>query len=188
MDETTTIDFVRLLKSRLVVARFGEMDGAGWWNTNGILGKKGGLLMSRGFPKTRRFAQARLVFEVARSRCAERFSVAPGTITLWNIPAQLEEEFDARWAQWIEESESWTEFFDSLEGASGDLLATLGAHALVDSEQESEVARMRRSAAGRSVPLSGTRKVDDETIALLAAGFSRGEKGKLAVPFAKVEV
>lgn len=99
MTEPTTIDLDRLLKLRLVVARYGEMDGAGWWNTNGVLGKKGGLLMSRGFPKTRRFAQARLVF-------------------------------------------------DSLEGTNGDLLAMLRDRGLVDSQQESEVGRMRRSAEG----------------------------------------
>ena len=187
MTEPMTIDLDRLLKLRLVVARYGEMDGAGWWNTNGVLGRRGGLLMSRGFPKTRHFAQARLVFEVARSRCTQRFSIVPGAITLWNLPAQLEEEFDARWAHWIRESESWAEFFDSLEGCSGDLLAMLREHALVDSEQENEVARMRRSAEGRSVPLAGTRKVDDETITLLAASFSRGEKGKPAIPYAVVE-
>jgi len=161
------------------------MDGAGWWNTNGVLDKKGGLLMSRGFPKTRRFAQARLVFEVARSRSTERFPSAPGTITLWNLPAQLEEAFDSRWAEWLENSDSWKAFFDSLEGRTGDLLAMLRDRDLLDPQQESEVGRLRRSAEGRSVPLSGARKVDDETITLLAAGFSRGEKGKPAIPFAR---
>lgn len=188
MTATTTIDLDRLLKLRLVVARYGEMDGAGWWNTNGVLDKKGSLLMSRGFPKTRRFAQARLVFEVARARSAERFSSVPGTITLWSLPARLEEEFDAKWAQWIEDSDSWKELFDSLEGTNGDLLAMLRERGLLDSQQESEVGRMRRSAEGRSVPLSGIRQVNDETITLLAAGFSRGEQGKPAIPYARVEV
>ncbi len=36
---TTTIDFDHLLRLRLVVARFGEMDGAMWWNTKGVLGR-----------------------------------------------------------------------------------------------------------------------------------------------------
>lgn len=62
------IDFDHLFRLRLVVARHGEMDGARWWNTKGILGRNGGMLMSRGFPNTHRFAQARLVFEVARAR------------------------------------------------------------------------------------------------------------------------
>ena len=50
------VDLNRLFKLRLIVARHGEMDGARWWNTNGILGPKGSLLMSRGFPKTHHFA------------------------------------------------------------------------------------------------------------------------------------
>ena len=37
-DATPTIDFDRLFKLRLVVARHGEMDAAKWWNTQGMLG------------------------------------------------------------------------------------------------------------------------------------------------------
>jgi hypothetical protein len=181
------IDYNRLFKLRLVVARFGEMDGARWWNTNGVLGKKGALLLSRGFPKTHRFAQARLVFEVARARSAERFPAIPGCMTLWSIPAHLEDEFDARWAQWLEDSDSWAPFFDSLENPDSDLLAMLGARELLSSEQREEVGRMRRSAEGRSVPLSGVRDANDDTLTLLAAGFARGEQGKPAIPYVRAE-
>ena len=78
---TPSIDFDRLLKLRLVVARYGEMDAARWWNTGdasrrtALLGRAGSVLMSRGFPRTHRFAQARLVFEVARARCAEALTL-----------------------------------------------------------------------------------------------------------------
>ena len=34
-----SLDFDRLLKLRLVVARVGEMDLTKWWNTNGQLGR-----------------------------------------------------------------------------------------------------------------------------------------------------
>ena len=57
-----SIDLDRLLKLRLVVARFGEMDGARWWNTKGQLGRLGAAALRRGFPRTHRFAQARAVF------------------------------------------------------------------------------------------------------------------------------
>jgi hypothetical protein len=100
----------------------------------------------------------------------------------------VEEEFDARWALWIEDSDPWTQFFDTLEGENCDLLAMLRGRDLLNPQQETDVGRMRRSAEGRSVPLSGTRQVDDETITLLAAGFSRGERGKPAIPYAKVEL
>jgi len=35
------IDLDRLLELRPLVARFGEMDLAGWWNTKGQLGRLG---------------------------------------------------------------------------------------------------------------------------------------------------
>ena len=46
---------------------------------------------------------------------------------------------------------------------------------------------LRRSAELRSVPLPGFLSVDDDTVTLLAAGFARGEPGKLAVPYARVD-
>lgn len=182
----SAIDFGRLLKLRLVVARYGEMDCARWWNTNGVLGRKGALLLSRGFPKTHRFTQARLVFEVARARSAERFPAVPGCVTLWSLPAHIEDEFDSRWADWLE-SGDWNSFFDELQAPSKDLVEMLRDRGLLSDEQQAEVTRMRRSAEGRSVPLSGFRKVDDDTVTLLAAGYARGEEGKPAIPYARVE-
>src|SRR5688572_4663388 len=46
------IDLDRLLKLRLVVGRYGEMDVARWWNTKGMLGKHGASVLQRGFPTT----------------------------------------------------------------------------------------------------------------------------------------
>ncbi len=80
------LDFDRLLKLRLVVARVGEMDLAKWWNTNGLLGRKGRILLSRGFPRTHSFAQARATFAVATARSHEVFD-PPGCMTLWSLPA-----------------------------------------------------------------------------------------------------
>ena len=74
-----TLDLDLLLKLRVLVARFGEMDLAKWWNTKGQLGKVGALALRRGFPRTHRFAQARSVFAVAAHRCAEVFDLLMGT-------------------------------------------------------------------------------------------------------------
>lgn len=129
-DSPPRIDFDRVFKLRLVVARYGEMDAARWWNTGdaarqtALLGRAGAVLMSRGFPRTHRFAQARLVFEVARARCAEVFD-PPGCVTLWNLSPAVEDQFDARWARWLEERDGWTEFFASIEVPPTDLLETL---------------------------------------------------------------
>jgi hypothetical protein len=76
-----TIDLDRLLKLRLFVGRFGEMDIAKWWNTKGQLGRLGTAALRRGFPRTHYFAQARSVFAVAAHRCSEVFD-PPGCVTL----------------------------------------------------------------------------------------------------------
>lgn len=188
----TTIDFDRLLRLRLLVARVGEMDAARWWNTGdaarrtALLGRAGSVLMSRGFPRTHHFAQARLVFEVARARCAEVFD-PPGCITLWNLPAATEDQFDSRWARWLEERDAWTDFFGSIEAPPSDLLEAMKALELVGDADLEAASKLRRSAEGRAVPLPGVHTVTDPLITLLAAGFSRGEPGKLAVPYARME-
>jgi len=81
-----------LLRLRLVIARLGEMDCAGWWNTRGLLGTNGTFVFRRSFPNTHFFAQARVAFAVARSRCQEVFA-PPNCATLWNLPAEIEERF-----------------------------------------------------------------------------------------------
>lgn len=180
------IDLAHLFKLRLVVARHGEMDGARWWNTQGVLGPRGGVVLKRGFPATHRFSQARIVFEVARSRCRELFD-PPGCMTLWDLPADLEEQFNEEWQVWLDEAEAWTPIFDAInEQAAGDLLAALAQLELISSAQVEQVKKLKRSAENRAVPISGTFEPDDEILALLAGGFARGEPGALAVPYARL--
>jgi hypothetical protein len=121
------IDLDRLLQLRVLVARFGEMDGAKWWNTKAQLGRTGAVALRRGFPRTHRFAQARSVFAVAAHRCAEVFN-PPRCVTLWTLPEATEQEFDARWEHWLDNASDWTEFFERIEMIPGhDLSATLRA-------------------------------------------------------------
>src|SRR5713226_9217344 len=99
--EIRLLDFDRLLRLRTLVARFGEMDLARWWNTRGQLGRVGGVALRRGFPRTHHFAQARAVFAVAAHRCAEVFD-PPGCVTLWRLPEAFEEEFELLWEEWLD--------------------------------------------------------------------------------------
>lgn len=192
MTAPSSIDFDRLLKLRLVVARYGEMDAARWWGTGdaarrtALLGRAGSLLMSRGFPRTHRFAQARLVFEVARARCADVFD-PPECVTLWRLPPALEDQFDARWARWLDEREAWADFFTSIEAPPADLLDALQRFELARDVELEAASRLRRSAEGRAVPIPGVHLVTDALLVQLAAGFARGEPTKLAVPYARVE-
>ena len=182
-----TIDLDRLLKLRLVVARHGEMDLSKWWNTQGVLGRRGTVVLKRGFPSTHRFVQARIVFEVAASRCRELFS-PPSGMTLWSLPAELEDRFQERWQKWMNNAEEWKPVFHAVESQSGnDLLGALDEFDLLSETQRSTVTRLRRSAENRAVPLSGTFRPDDDILTLLAAAFARGEPGNLAVPYARLE-
>lgn len=182
----SSIDLSRLFKLRLVVARFGEKDNARWWNTERLLGSLGVSAMKRGFPRSHRFAQARAVFAVAAHRCRETYD-PPDGVTLWKLPAELEDRFSAQWGAWLDEADQWETFFANLEKTGGsDLLKLLREFDLISASQADQAGRLRRSAENKAVPVPPVSAVDDSVLAMLAAGFHRGEVGNLAVPFTKV--
>ena len=41
-------DYKRIFRLQAVVARVGEMDIARWWNTQGLLGPRGAVVLKRG--------------------------------------------------------------------------------------------------------------------------------------------
>lgn len=181
------VETARLFKLRLAVARFGEMDNARWWNTRGILGSLGKAALQRGFPRTHYFAQARIAIEVARARCHEVFD-PPGCVTLWHLPAEHEDQFETAWHDWLDQLEGWRPFFEQLAPAPGtDLLAYLQKAGLVSEQVVAKARGLRRSAENRAVALPGVHQISDRLLELLAAAFSRGEPGALAVPYARVE-
>ncbi len=181
------IDLDRLLKLRALIARIGEMDNARWWNTSGQLGPLGTTALRRGFPRTHHFAQARSVFAVAAHRCAEVFD-PPGCITLWSLPAAIEDSFDARWEHWIDSAEDWAGFFSSVEQVSGtDVSGALRTAGLASAEDIETSVKLRRSAEGRAVQIPGTHQPNDTLLTQLALGFARGEPGALAVPYARLD-
>lgn len=181
-----TLESPDLLKLRLAVARFGESDCMGWWNTNGMLGRAGTSVLRRGFPITHRFAQARAVCAVATARCQSLFA-PPGCITLWNLPVETEDALDAAWLGWCRDTDSWRSFFEHLETIkTADLVELLSQLALIDTDTVEAVKGLRRSAEGKAVPLPGTGKADLATVRLLAAGFAKGEKQKPAVPYIRL--
>jgi len=182
----TSLDLERLFKLRLVVARIGEMDNAKWWNTKGQLGPLGSKVLARGFPRTHPFAQARSVFAVATQRCAEVFD-PPDGVTLWKLPATLEDAFEDQWHQWLDRTDDWRPFFASVEAIQGtDLLGSLRQLDLITPAVAEAVGKLKRAAEGRAVPLNRTFEADDETVTLLAAAFARGEPQQPAVPYARL--
>ncbi|MGV8073344.1 MAG: BrxE family protein [Syntrophobacteraceae bacterium] len=187
-DREAGVDLERLFKLRLLVARYGEMDIARWWNTNGILGRYGALAISRGFPRTHYFAQARIAFAVARNRCEEVFN-PPECMTLWNLPAELEDQFEGQWHTWLDHLDQWIPFFKQLESIQlVDLLGVMQEFDLISPTQVQSASKLRLATEGKAVPTPGFHKPDNEALVLLAAGFSCAPPGKLAVPYARLEV
>ncbi len=181
------IDFDRLLKLRLVVARVGEMDLAKWWNTRGQLGRLGSAAVRRGFPRTHFFAQARSVFAVAGFRCREVFD-PPQSVTLWQLPEAVEEEFEAHWERWLDQADQWSSFFLELEALKEiELKSVLQTFNLITDEDAELFSRLRRSAEGRAVPLPAPFTATNREVASLALGFARGAPGALAVPYARLD-
>jgi hypothetical protein len=178
------IDLDQLLRLRLIVARFGELDLARWWNSKGQLGRLGAATLRRGFPRTHYFAQARSVFAIAAHRCSEVFD-PPNSVTLWRLPDAIEEEFEARWEVWLDNANEWSEFFESVAATqNSELVSILRAMNLVTESDVDAYSRLRRSPEARSVELPGTFGATDSEVALLALGFAKGEPGALTVPYA----
>ena len=181
------MDLDLLLKLRLIVARFGEMDIAKWWNTRGQLGPLGASALRRGFPRSHYFAQARAVFAVAGQRCTEVFD-PPSSVTLWRLPERIEEEFRTRWEYWLDNSSDWTPFFKQIEQPAGlDLAAHIRALGIVTDNAVKEAARVRWQAGHPAVALTGSFGGTDHDIALLALTFARGGVGALAVPYMRLD-
>ena len=182
-----SVDLARLMKLRLVVAKYGEMDLASWWNTRGMLGRLGGMALKRGFPHTHSFAQARVVFAVARQRCKELFD-PPQCMTLWQLPPEVEEQFEEAWHDFLDDQEKWGPFFEALQGmkVEDELLDILANMDLLDPQQATQVKRMSLSAEGKAVQVPEVHEPNDEILGLLAGAFSLGAKGKPALPYARI--
>lgn len=179
-----SVDLERLLKLRVVVARVGEMDLARWWNTSGQLGQLGAAAVRRGLPRTHWFAQARSVFAVAAHRCDEVYNL-PGSVTLWRLPDDIEERFDAGWEHWLDHASDWEGFFASVAGiADADLPTALARLDLVSESAVATVRDLPLKGGERSVKLPTDYLGSMAEIELLAAGYSRGSIGSLVVPYA----
>ena len=127
------------------------------------------------------------MFSVAGFRCREVFN-PPQSVTLWQLPEAVEEEFEAHWERWLDQADEWKPFFLSLETLKEtDLKAALQSFDLITDDDAERFSRLRRSAEGRSVPLPAPFTATNRDLALLALGFARGEPGALAVPYARLD-
>jgi hypothetical protein len=185
----TGVDLDLLLRCRVIVARYGEKDLARWWSSE-LLGATGASALRRGFPRTHSFAQARAVFAVATARCEERYTESgiamSGIVTLWHLPADVEEEFEARWEWWLGDSEHWRGFFEAIIDPAGkDLVTLLMEHEVVGAADLAAFDELVRPAGDHFLPLAVPFTGTQAEIGLLALGFARGSEGDLVVPYAR---
>jgi hypothetical protein len=76
-------------------------------------------------------------------------------MTLWNLPAEVEDQFEEHWQGWLDESVQWALFFERLAGANSEnLLAFLEKFELVSAAQIEAVGKLRRSAENRAVQIT----------------------------------
>lgn len=176
------IDLERLFRLRAAVGRFGEMDGAGWWNTQGVLGARGGAVYKRGLPETHFLARVRVVTAVAAERSRTIYP-ATGAATLWSLPPALERSLSFQERSWATNGarDDWTDFAAALQAPSGDLTAWLSELGLVDEAVVAKAAGLEPDPGGKGVLIPGP--VTNEAIQLLALGHARGGARNLLVPF-----
>lgn len=178
------LDLDRLFKRRAAVGRFGEMDGAGWWNTQGVLGPRGNAVYKRGLPRTHFFARVRLVTAVARDRSSSVYP-AVGAATLWELTADVERALafqERAWAADANGSDDWAAFEASLGTPPVDDLAEwLEKLGLVDPGTSGRVAELGLDPGGKGVQVPGP--ITEEAVQLLAAAHARGGPKRLLVPF-----
>jgi hypothetical protein len=118
------VDPDRLFRLRAAVGRFGEMDGAGWWNTQGVLGARGAAVYKRGLPQTHFLARVRVVSTVAAERSRTVYP-ASGVATLWSLSPSLERSLSFQERSWATNGArlQWSEFESALSSPPTDDLA-----------------------------------------------------------------
>ena len=66
------------------------------------------------FPANTLFRPGPLRIRGRGSRCREVFD-PPESVTLWQLPEAVEEEFEAHWERWLDQADEWKPFFLELE-------------------------------------------------------------------------
>ncbi len=108
-------------------------------------------------------------------------------MTLWSLPAEVEDRFESEWPRWIEHADSWAPYFAAIQvPQSKDFLQEASRLGLTDDATLLEVQQLRRASENRAVPISGEHRPSDRILTRLALGFFRGEPGELAVPYTRL--
>ncbi len=177
------INAVQLLEARLFVARLGESDVLGWWRADGVLGQDGAFIGPRVLPMTHATARTRIVFAVAAHACCERHP-DPQAQHLFRLDPATEDQLDALLVERLGDHEYWQKIMSRLEAIESEAKSdTVLLEANIITERDLKaVGKIGLGPAGRSLPIKNG-AVTEETIRLLAAGFTRSEPKGLVVPY-----
>lgn len=101
-------------------------------------------------------------------------------MTLWWLGEDVEEAFDLRWEDWLDQTGEWAPFFDRItELARPEPTAVLLELGLVEPADIEISEKLQVDSSGLSVKVPGNADV----AALLALGFAKGSEGRLVVPY-----
>ena len=106
--------------------------------------------------------------------------------TLWRLPHEIEERFEARWEHWVDAAADWAPTFKQVADLEGtDVAAALTTLGLVGPR----ITLPWRDSARppRGVPFRSRRRLLGRMreLTLLALAFSLGRPAGLAVPYAR---
>ena len=175
----------RVLVARLYIARLGESDVQGWWQTEGVLGSDGAYVGRRVLPLTHPTARVRMVLAVARHACGDRHP-DPNARHLFNLGPAAEDVVDAMLAKRLSDETFWSKLLPCLEALErlADVRQVLTASRVVREEDLHLVQALPFGPGGRSLPIP-VGQDPNETVRRLTAGFARSTHRKLIVPFLK---
>lgn len=195
----------RIIELRLLIARLGEKDLFGWWDSEALT-TAGRVVLSRLFPKTGNFVGFRLSIDAAR---IAHDALAPEleAMTLFNLPLNFEiaiENYFNKFklndlhSQELNNSEEDVLIakddheltIPSVVGGGENISSILVASGLLPPSLLDEIAPMKKSITGRLVCIGelnpGQEPTSEEYLSYierLTAAYSFSSLGRLVVPY-----
>lgn len=182
-----THDFeTRLIRLRLIVARAGEKDGLGWWESE-ALSDAGRFVLKRLFPRSRDWAAVELALEAAQVRHRRLVGERPGAVTLFALGDATERVIGAelRRLRGAGAGPEASPVMSSIEDLRSALRERGGL-----GQDDFDGAELQRMLVLQGIELAqlGRRQLADRGAILgiartLAAAYTLSEPGSLTVPY-----
>lgn len=178
--------FADLFRLRWCIARLGEKDAMGWWDSY-ALSEQGRFALGRIFKRTTELSAADLAFRAARDRHDEQVP-EEDLIHLFRLGEQVEGEFE-RWLM-DRKAEGWQA--DNPETGEHDLgsLSVTEALEVMDVPVHSDFQERTKQAVALGTADEATPETPSQLIELstrLAGAYGLSSPGELAAPYIRVQ-